>query len=205
MARAELFSAPVISDSIIEHNRSFFWLNFDDTTTPAIETGLFPANCTTAPTGCDLTNVEGYTADLAVMDGPFTVADPVLVGTLDPQFSLLTNTLENQVLYIGINGNVTGDPGFVNGYFNGALNNEDIAEFTTLSTAGAFDEGGNFIQVAFRPLSLVDSATGLLLDYHVGAGAAIDAGDPANALTVDIDNELRPQGVGFDIGADEAQ
>jgi len=210
---AESFSAPVISDSIIEHNRSFFWLNYDDTTTPAIETGLFPANCTTAPTGCDLTNVEGYTADLAVMDGPFTVADPVAVGTLDPQFSLLTNTVENQVLYIGINGNVTGDPGFVNGYFNGALNNEDITEFTTLSTAGAFDEGGNFIQVAFRPLSLIQTGTvdpllnpaGTLLDYHVGAGAAIDAGDPANTLGVDIDDDLRPQDGGFDIGADEAQ
>jgi hypothetical protein len=208
LARAELFEGPVISDSIIEHNRSFFWLNFDDPATPAIETGLFPANCTTAPTGCDLTNVEGYTADLAVMDGPFTVADPVLVGELDPQFSLLTNNADNAA-YIGVNGNVTGDPGFVNDYFNGALNNENINEFTTLSTAGAFDEGGNFIQVAFRPLSLLgrdpDTDELQLLDYHVGAGAAIDAGDPANSLGLDIDDDLRPQGAGFDIGADEAQ
>ena len=126
--------------------------------------------------------------------------------------TLLTDTVENNQLYIPtvLSGagtdNTTGDPGFVNGYFNGALNNEDITEFTTLSTAGAFDEGGNFIQVAFSPLSLIDSSTGALLDYHVQApSAAIDAGDPANSPGVDIDDDLRPQGGGFDIGADEAQ
>jgi len=197
-----VFSDPALSDSIVEHNRSFFWLNFDDPATLAIETGLFPANCATAPTGCDLTNVAGYSADLAVMDGPFTVADPVLVGTLDPQFSLLTDNAENAA-YIGVNGNVTGDPGFVSGYFNGGRGNLDITEFTTLQTAGAFDEGGNFIQVTYGPLSLIDSGTNALLDYHVGAGAAIDAG--SNALTIDIDNDSRPLGAASDIGADEAQ
>ena len=44
---------------------------------------------------------------------------------------------------------------------------------TAYLPAGAFDEGGNFIQVAYSPLSLIDSASGDLLDYHVGAGAAI--------------------------------
>jgi hypothetical protein len=204
------FSDPALSDSIVEHNRSFFWLNFDDgDPTNGIETGLFPATCPvvngqpgTGP-DCDVT-AAGYdpadhSADLAVMDGPFTVADPVLVGTLNPMYSLLTDVTGYDA------SNTTGDPGFVNGYFNGALGNLDITEFTTLSTAGAFDEGGNFIQVAYSPLSIIDSATGDLLDYHVGAGAAIDAGDPANTLLVDFDNDPRPQGAGFDIGADEAQ
>jgi hypothetical protein len=208
------FSDPALSDSIVEHNRSFFWLNFDDPLTPTIETGLFPANCPVVNgqpgTGseCDVT-AAGYdpadhSADLAVMDGPFTVADPVLIGTLDPQFSLLTNNADNAA-YIGVNGNVTGNPGFVNGYFNGARGNIDIQEFTTIQTAGAFDEGGNFIQVTYGPLSLLDPGTGALLDYHVGAGAAINLGDPANALSVDFDNDPRPQGGRSDIGADEAQ
>ena len=189
------FSDAAISDSIIEHNRSFFWLNYDDPNTAVIETGLFPANCATAPTGCDIATVEDYTVDLGVMDGPFTVAAAAL---LDPQYSLLTDTTGYAAT------NVSGDPNFVNGYFNGPRNNENITEFTTLQTAGAFDEGGNFIQVAFGPLSLIDPDTGLLLDYHIGAGPAVDAGNPANLLAVDIDDDPRPAGTS-DIGADETQ
>jgi len=195
------FSNADISNSIIEHNRSFFWLNFDDgDPTNGIDTGLFPADCVTAPLGCDLTIVENYTSDFAVMDGPFTIADPITVGELDPQSCLLSDTVANAA-FIGSNGNVTGDPGFVNGYFNGALGNIDIQEFTTISTAGAFDEGGNFIQVAYSPLSLINSATGDALDYHIGEGAAVNAGD--TTLGVDIDDETRPQRALDDIGADE--
>ena len=55
--------------------------------------------------------------------------------------------------------------------------------------------------MAYSPLSLIDSGTGLLLDYHVQApSAAIDAG--SNALTVDFDDEVRVAPT--DIGADEA-
>jgi hypothetical protein len=40
-------------------------------------------------------------------------------------------------------------------------------------------------------------------DYHIGSdSAAIDAGVNAG-VTLDIDNELRPTGLGYDIGADE--
>jgi len=171
------FSNPVLSDSIVEHNRSFYWLNVDDPATAVIETGLYPSNCPPGGTGtpldpytapepdCDLSIVEPYSADLAVMDGPFTVVDPSLLA-MDPSSSLLTDNLENQAYYIGVDGNVTGDPVFVNPYFNGAIGDLDIQEFTTLSTAGAFDEGGNFIQVSYNPLSIIDSDTGELLDYH---------------------------------------
>jgi hypothetical protein len=173
------FSNPVIDNSIIEHNRSFFWLNFDDPTSAAIETGLFPANCASAPAGCDLTNVQGYSADLGVMSGPFTVT-ALAMGV---QNSLLTDTNGtncepqpacNNSGYIGSNGNVTADPGFANPYFNGAFGNLDIQEFTTLSTAGAFDEGGNFIQVIYSPLSIIDSSTGELLDYDATSTIGAD-------------------------------
>ena len=106
----------------------------------------------------------------------------------------------------------------MNGYLNGARDNVNINEFTTLATAAAFDEGGNFIQVTFGPLTLVDYAsqqgnTIPLFDYHLDAGSdAINADGVTTVsgrLAKDIDNEVRPAGPGqnpaIDIGADEVQ
>jgi hypothetical protein len=213
------FSDPVLRDSIVYHNRSFYWLNYDDPATPAIETGLFPSNCPPgpngeAPTTCDLTNVAGYTLDLGVLDGNVITADQ-----LDPRFSLLTDPTGYALNNITSSSSCPGSTDFVNCYYNGARNNVDIPEFTTLQTAGAFDEGGNFIQVAFGPLSLVEPDTNLnnpegpLFDYHLVTGqgnqpgsVAIDAGGSvAGLLLEDFDNDPRPQGAGTDIGADEAQ
>jgi hypothetical protein len=124
-----------------------------------------------------LAEVEAYTNDLGVMDGPFT--ETALL--LDVQTSLLTGNADNAPYLVNADGdpttNVTGDPGFINPYFNGAFGNLDITEFTTLSTAGAFDEGGNFIQVIYSPLSIIDpdSTTGELLDYHTAPGTTIGA------------------------------
>ncbi len=41
-------------------------------------------------------------------------------------------------------------------------------------------------------------------DYHLSASSpCIDMANPGNAPDIDIDGELRPQGNGYDIGADE--
>ena len=40
-----VFSDPDLQNTIAYHNRSFYWLNFDDPGTPGIEVGLFPASC----------------------------------------------------------------------------------------------------------------------------------------------------------------
>jgi hypothetical protein len=89
------------------------------------------------------------------------------------------------------NFNAVGDPlNFVNPYFN------------TLTTAAAADEGGNFVQVYFRPL-------GLTGNYHIGVGSAAINRPPANSsvsglLGQDIDGQTRPAPGGIpDTGADE--
>ncbi len=181
------YSDPSLVSNIVYHNRSYFWLNADPNS--LTETGLYPASC--YPNACDPTvpNVNDYTWDLEVLG---------FAAQLDPRRSLLTDAT-------GYHGsNISGDPLFVNPYFNGPRDNVNIPEFTTLQTAGAFDEGGNFIQVTFGPLSLSAG------DYHIQPGSpAIDAAGPVapslSLLRVDVDNDARPQGAAADIGADEVQ
>ena len=207
------FSDAAISDSIVLHNRSFYWANFDDPATPILETGLVPATCatpsnpTTDPT-CDVGSVavNDYSDDLAVLGG--------LGGEfLSPVYSMLTDTTGYDVT----NSTSTCDVGspncdFVNGYFNGGRDNLNIPEFTTLQTAAALDEAGNFIQVTFGPLSLIqldatrNNPEGPLLDFHLSVGSgAINDGNTISLLTVDFDDEQRLQGSALDIGADEVQ
>jgi hypothetical protein len=180
------FSDPVLVGNIVYQNRSFFWWNFGAAGT-VTSTSLFPAGCTDSalPTAC-----PDFYDDLAVLGA---------AGQLDPRRSLLTDTTENAV-FIGSLGNITGDPAFVSPYFNGPRDNLNIPEFTTLQTAGAFDEGGNFIQVTYGPLSVNG------YDYHItGASAAANQGGAPGGgrLAVDFDNDTRSDPM--EIGADELQ
>ncbi|MCU7829492.1 MAG: hypothetical protein KZQ85_10535 [Candidatus Thiodiazotropha sp. (ex Myrtea sp. 'scaly one' KF741663)] len=216
----QVFSDILQRNNIVYHNRSFFWLNFDSPATAISETGIFPASAaclgsvpadltTFDPTVCngELVNIENYTNDLAVMSGTQDTGN-----LLDVRTSLLqTGEL---VKFPNSNTFITGAPGFVNEYFNESRDSFLFPEFKTLATAGAFDEGGNFIQVAFGPLSLLEldanpnNAEGAPFDYHLtAASAAINNGGNVGLggrLGVDIDNEARPNGGLNDIGADEA-
>jgi large repetitive protein len=98
-----------------------------------------------------------------------------------------------------------GDPLLIDAYYN-------VGGFPTVIlpepqfVAAAFDEGGNWIQVRFGPLTLDDYDLNTL--YHLENGSsAIDAGINLNsnypALADDFDGDARPQGTGVDIGADE--
>jgi hypothetical protein len=211
----QTFSDPVLRDSIVYHNRSFYWSNFDDPNTAVIENGLLPSTCltptapSTDPT-CDITlvSVDDISDDLGVLSGIDVTPD-----LLNPQVSLL---LDDGTPYSASNTFITGDPGFVNAYFNTAREATLLfPEFKVLQTAGAFDEGGNFLQVAFGPLSLLEPGAApnpanntTLFDYHITAASpAVDNGGvtPASGrLSVDYDKEPRPTAAGeSDIGADE--
>ncbi len=175
------FSNPTLVNNIIWQNRSFYWAIQPDQANPAQSIfGFVPNVGAGDPAVYD---------DLAVLG---------VTGSLNPLNSILTDVTGYDP------SNIPVDPAFVASYFNGDRGQTIlIPELTTsLAAAPAFDEGGNFIDVSFGPLSL----TG---DYHLSAGSpAIDAGDGAvpadfTDLAVDYDAQTRPAGAGTDIGADE--
>lgn len=175
------FANPYLVNNIIRHNRSFYFL-VDNTTTPA--TYLLKPNVAAGE--------PPVYKDLAVLgtDTP---------SQLRPMYSLLTDTTGYDA------NNISGNPMFMSVYFNGARSSIVMPENTTaIQPAPAFDEGGNFIDVQFGPLTL----TG---DYHINsASAAMNAGDSTAVgifpdLAKDYDGQQRPNPVGArpDIGADE--
>jgi hypothetical protein len=210
-AQRTRFSDPVLRDTIIYHNRSWFWTNYDTATTAAIENTLVPMTCGTpsdplSDTTCliDSVNVDDVSWDLGILNGITVTAE-----RFNPRFSLLLDDIASN--YHNSNTPQAGDPGFVNGYFNTSRDNTLLFnEPRGLATAAALDEGGNFIQVAFGPLSLLELGSGglTLFDYHLSAsatGALGAASTPPNngRLNRDFDNHSRTAPA--DIGADEYQ
>ncbi len=131
-------------------------------------------------------------------------------GQMDPRRSLLSDATG----YHGSNledGDLNVDP-LANEYLNGApgTNPASPNEFTTVQAAPALDEGGNWIDVRYAPLSIndVDSATAgdQASDYHLSGGSdLIDAGSNANRPN-GLDIDLEPGNNGrIDIGSDEVQ
>lgn len=218
------FSDPLLTDDIILHNRSFYWANIDDPGTTVIETGLFPATCVdptvAADPECDVATatLNDYSDDLGVMAGVIESGTYELTAI----FSMLTDrTLEGAGIAPLWNNNTNGLPDnddFYNGYFNTdrqatLLFGEPGAG--AAGVAGAFDEGGNFLQVTYGPLTLHEPGTAFdgLFGYHLSSGSnAINGGGypesglPVLArLDVDFDNDVRnPSVLDPDIGADNA-
>ena len=177
------FSNPLLHNDIIWENRSFYFA-VDDTLTPPYR--LLPDEDSPA------------FWDLAVLGGSYD---------LSPMSCNLTDASGYD------SSNTSSDPLFDAEYFNGNRQQTIILPETTtaIEVAAAFDEGGNFIDLRFGPLTLIRPDTGTPYgDYHLSATSpAIDAGDieqwvVLNDLVVrDFDGESRPNGLP-DIGADES-
>lgn len=189
------FSMPEsLRNNIVRHNRSFYW-QIDDTTVPATF-GLVPDVGTSAPVFWDL----------AVLG----TASP---ACLNPLNGILGAASEHGCNYSATN--LTSDPLFMAEYYNGAPGQTiRLPEATTsLATAGALDEGGNFIDVRFGPLTLykvTDPATGAQGDaygnYHIQNGSPAEAlGATGLGVDTDFDSQTRPIPIGTnpDAGADE--
>jgi hypothetical protein len=101
---------------------------------------------------------------------------------------------------------------FVNAYSNGDPGINPVpTEFTTIQVAPALDEGGNWLDVRFAPLSINDidgfnNADEIPSDYHLAPGSvAIDEAAGGRPGGLDIDLEPGVSGSNLDIGSDEVQ
>jgi hypothetical protein len=92
----------------------------------------------------------------------------------------------------------------------------DIVYANTVSGGGVQFGGSSNCTATYSDIGPDGSATGTDLnadplfsnpstgDYHLTSGSpCIDKADPAATLDIDFDGDTRPQGSGFDIGADE--
>jgi hypothetical protein len=186
-----LFSRPFLRNSIVWHNRSFYFTTEGFDATDPLPYGLVAAT-------------PAY-QDLGVIG---------VVGQLDPRFCTLTSTAGYH------SSNESGDPLFVAEFFNGdrgqTIVTPDVA--TPIAAPAAFAEGGNFIRVRFGPLTLIRPDTLVpYTNYHLRDGSPAEASGQFlnNAFgtfpdrNIDFDLEPRPQPPGNqnttrpDIGADE--
>jgi len=212
-----------IADNIIFQNRSFCWKVLARQPNSGFPTSFGLAFGDSAqcnqPGG---PNGSPYW-DLAVVDPAST--NPVFSHVAN---NVLTDNLDNAAYGTG-NILTAGSPDprqystgmFVSGYFNDAGLGQTInqIETTVPQTAAAFDEGGNYIDVRFGPISPVafDPATGQPIfnangtlkangNYRLDPLDTI-AKDKAIALippvTKDFEGDNRPAGSANDIGADE--
>jgi hypothetical protein len=220
-----VFSNPYLENNIVYKNRSFY---FQVTSGPGsganpgspATTTLVPTLIQTSIGACP----SGATYwDLGVLGQSRTT--PVL--HMNPSYSVLTPDLSNAP-YNNSHNQET-DPLLAHAYCNGSRANPGIPDSTppnppfTFQAGGAEDEGGNWVDLRYGPLSLSDSSIaagnpgyGVTIgDYRICGGSAVpaatcgskspavDTGSTIAAPNHDIFGATRPQGAGFDIGAYE--
>ncbi len=200
-SQAHPFSSPTLDNNIIFQNRSFYFTaGATDPNTGLTTTALIPTLTQTSVGQCP--NGANYW-DLGVLGQPQTGATLLL----NPEYSILTNTAG----YSSTN-NVS-NPLVVSQYCNGSRVNPGTPANPTVAPApqftmqpvGAEDEGGNWINVLYGPLSQVNSSiigscTGagcappaynvLLGNYSLTPGSPTGLGGVVNAIPCSFANPL---------------
>jgi hypothetical protein len=234
-------SLPLLSNNLFWQNRAFHIevgdLGVDQQNQQAVVTLVPSLNQTMtgfcAAAGVD-TGAPGSAGPVNYWDiGVRNDTGPANHGsgfTLSPSNSILTSLAGG---YSG-NGNLASDPSVIRQYCNGSrlppeggglfagFNAPPGRSETTglypvfalnqITPAATVDEGNNWINLGFGPLSLANAATapgtGLpqapLGDYSISTGSpAIDTASSTVAPNHDFFGRTRPIGAGFDIGAVE--
>ncbi len=200
---ANTVSDPHLVNNIVWHNRSFFFTIVNGTAQLSPSNSWADAVSATKPAALGTPGADGCVPaqekywDLGVVgDTSSTAAPGFAVG----------NTVRSTT---------AGSPGLVKVYCNASrtipgLQFEPGTPFQppfNMAVAATLDESGNFVDLHFGPLSVMDQATGTTLngDYHLAAAAgnAYNTGSTTTVTNHDIDNDHRPQAGAFDKGADE--
>ena len=172
-------------------------------TTTTVTTFRFVTAVSFTPAQFTAIGKSSVTATLPDAQGP----------VLNPQYTVVTAG------YAG-NNNSNADPMLADLYCNGSRVTPEFPDtgyptgVKNMQVGAATDEGNNYVSVRYGPLSMfkpTDSTGSTYVkfgDYHLASTAtaatssALDHGT-TGISTHDIDNQPRPQGAGWEIGADE--
>jgi hypothetical protein len=137
------YSNPVLASNIVWHNRSFYW-TIDRTTEPATY-GLLPNLSAGQPAVYSDLGVLG-----TALQGTWPDYADAGAHKLNPTNGILTSITGYDV------SNSSTAPAFLAEYFNGdrSLSIEQPGLISNIATAPAMDEGGNWLDARFGPLTL---------------------------------------------------